>query len=74
LTVNEKHRVGKLGKRSKYDFDDVPLEQLYPTEDFLENDKLALILMKVVKEGYDVPVITVDCGGEYFVLDGHHRS
>jgi hypothetical protein len=56
------------------DFDDVPLKQLYPTEDFLENDKLALILMKVVKEGYDVPVITVDCGEEHFVLDGHHRS
>jgi len=60
--------------RLHHDFDDVPLEQLYPTEDFLENDKLALILMKVVKEGYDVPVITVDCGEKYFVLDGHHRS
>jgi hypothetical protein len=56
------------------DFEEIPLEQLYPTEDFLENDKLALVLMKVVKEGYDVPIIAVKRGMDYFVLDGHHRS
>lgn len=56
------------------DFEEIPLEQLYPTEDFLENDKLALVFMKVVKEGYDVPIIAVKHGMDYFVLDGHHRS
>lgn len=56
------------------EFDVVPVDRLYPTEDFLEGDKLALIFMKVVKEGYDVPVITVECGEDFFVLDGHHRS
>jgi hypothetical protein len=56
------------------DFQEISLEQLFPTEDFLENDKLALVLMKVVREGYDVPIITVERGTDYFVLDGHHRS
>lgn len=53
---------------------DVPLEGLYPTEDFLENDKLALVFMKVIKENYDVPIIAVERGSDYFILDGHHRA
>jgi IMP dehydrogenase len=52
----------------------VPIERLFPTEDFLENDKLALVFMKTVNEGYDVPIITVEKATDYFVLDGHHRS
>jgi IMP dehydrogenase len=54
--------------------EDVPIDRLFPTEDFLENDKLALVLMKVVTEGYDVPIIAVRRGEDFFVLDGHHRS
>ncbi len=53
---------------------DIPIDDLFPTEDFLENDKLALVFMKTVNEGYDVPIIAVEKGVDYFVLDGHHRS
>jgi IMP dehydrogenase len=53
---------------------EVQLDRLYPTEDFLENDKIALVFMKIVNEGYDVPIIAVERGEDYFVLDGHHRS
>lgn len=56
------------------DLEDVPIDRLFPTEDFLENDKLALVLMKVVTEGYSVPIIAVRRGEDFFVLDGHHRS
>lgn len=60
--------------RFSFSLNDVALERVFPTEDFLENDKLALVLMKIVTEGYDVPVITVEKEGDFFVLDGHHRS
>jgi hypothetical protein len=53
---------------------DVPLGRLYPTEDFLENDKLALVFMKMIEENYDVPIIAVERGNDYYVLDGHHRA
>jgi hypothetical protein len=53
---------------------EIQLGQLYPTEDFLENDKIALVFMKIVNEGYDVPIIAVERKEDYFVLDGHHRS
>ena len=53
---------------------DIPLDKLYPTEDFLENDKLALVFMKIIEEDYDVPIIAVERGSDYFVLDGHHRA
>lgn len=62
------------GVKLEVDFEDVPLYRLYATEDFLENDKLALVFMKVVTEGYNVRIITVKRGDDYFVLDGHHRS
>jgi len=62
------------GVKLEVDLEDVSLDRLYPTEDFLENDKLALVFMKIVTEGYDVPIITVKRGEDYFVLDGHHRS
>lgn len=58
----------------RVDFEEISLERLYPTEDFLENDKLALVFMKIVKENYSVPIIVVQSREDYFVLDGHHRS
>ncbi len=39
------------GTKLGVDLEDVPIDRLFPTEDFLENDKLALVLMKVVTEG-----------------------
>lgn len=56
------------------DLEEIPLGRLYPTEDFLENDKLALVFRKTVEENYDVPITAVESGGDYFVLDGHHRA
>ena len=56
------------------DLEEVPLDQLYPTEDFLENDKLTLVFMKIIAENYDVPIIIVKREPDYFVLDGHHRT
>jgi len=56
------------------DLEEVPLNRLYPTEDFLENDKLTLVFMKIIAEDYNVPIITVKRGPDYFVLDGHHRT
>jgi len=56
------------------DFEEVSVEELYPTEDFLENDKLALVFVKTVRENYDVPIIVVQRGEAFFILDGHHRS
>jgi hypothetical protein len=56
------------------DLEEISLERVYPTEDFLENDKLALVFKKTVEEGYDVPITVVNSGKDYFVLDGHHRA
>jgi hypothetical protein len=53
---------------------DVPVDQLFPTEDFLENDKLALVFRAVVTQGYDAPIISVEREDDYFVVDGHHRA
>jgi hypothetical protein len=56
------------------DFENVPIDRLHPTENFLEKDKLALVFMKVIAEDYDVPIIAVERMENFFVLDGHHRS
>jgi IMP dehydrogenase len=56
------------------DLEEISLERVYPTEDFLENDKLALVFKKTVEEGYDVPITVVNSDKDYFVLDGHHRA
>jgi len=53
---------------------DVSLDLLYPTREFLEKDKLALVLMKTMIENYDVPIIATKHRNDYFILDGHHRA
>ncbi|MEM3745040.1 MAG: ParB N-terminal domain-containing protein [Candidatus Bathyarchaeia archaeon] len=62
------------GAKLGIEFKVLPVKSLCPTEDFLEKDKLAVILMKIIDEGYRVPIITVRKGGEYYIVDGHHRS
>ena len=62
------------GAKLSVEFRVLPVRSLCSTENFLEKDKLALIFMKIIDEGYRVPIITVRKGGEYYVLDGHHRS
>jgi len=61
------------GVELSVEFENVSLDRLYPTEEFLEKDKLALVFVKRIKEGYDIPIIAVKRGGDY-ILDGHHRS
>ena len=56
------------------ELEDVGFENLFPTEAFLEKDKLALVLQKSVTEEYNVPIIAVKQDDNYFILDGHHRS
>jgi hypothetical protein len=58
----------------RVNLEEIPLERVYPTEDFLENDKLALVFKKTVEENYDVPITVVNSGRDYLVLDGHHRA
>jgi len=48
------------------DFEDVPVDRLYPTESFLEKDKLALVFMKIIAEDYDVPIIAVERVEDFF--------
>lgn len=58
----------------KVDVQEILLERVYPTEDFLENDKIALVFKKTVEENYDVPITVVKSCNDFFVLDGHHRA
>lgn len=62
------------GAKLNVEFSALPVRSLCPTEEFLEKDKLALILMKILNEGYRVPIITVRKGGSYYILDGHARD
>ena len=56
------------------EYEKIPLEMFYPTESFLEEDKLALVFMKVVQERYSIPICALKHERDYFILDGHHRS
>jgi IMP dehydrogenase len=60
--------------RLRVDLEEINLERTYPTEDFQESDKLALVFRKIVEENYDVPITVVNSGNDYFILDGHHRA
>jgi len=72
---NDKRSLEMIyGVMLQVDIEDVPLERLFPTEDFLENDKLALVFMKILTEDYNVPIIVVKDKQDYFVIDGHHRA
>jgi len=62
------------GVKIEVDLEEVALDKVFPTEEFLENDKLALVFMKVIAEDYGVPITTVKRNGDYFVVDGHHRA
>jgi len=56
------------------DFREINLDELHPTETFLEKDKLSLVFQRIMEEDYRVPIIAVEQGGQYFIIDGHHRS
>jgi len=62
------------GVKLTVNLEEIQLDRVFPTEDFLENDKLALVFRKAVEEDYCVPITVVEKGSEYFVLDGHHRA
>ena len=51
----------------------ISFPKLYATEKFLELEKLAIVLKKTLIENYDLPIVAITTGSEYFVIDGHHR-
>ncbi|WP_461863009.1 ParB/RepB/Spo0J family partition protein [Thermococcus sp.] len=51
----------------------IPLENLIPTQEELSEAKL-LVVLQEIKHGYDAPVIVIEFGGSYYVIDGHHRA
>jgi uncharacterized ParB-like nuclease family protein len=55
-------------------FREINLEELHPTETFLEKDKLSIVFQKIMEEDYRVPIIAVEQNGQYFIIDGHHRA
>lgn len=49
------------------------IEELYATEPYLESEKLTVVYMKMMKEKYDIPIITVRKNSKLYIIDGHHR-
>lgn len=46
---------------------------LYLTQEYLESDKLGLVLRETLLRGYEAPIIAVRGFDGIYVLDGHHR-
>jgi hypothetical protein len=46
----------------------VSINKLLTTEDFLEKDKLAIVLLKVFKEGYHISIIVTELNKDFFIL------
>lgn len=52
----------------------IPAEIVSPTEDFLEADKLVMVLKAFLYENYRVPIICIESPSRrIYVVDGHHR-
>ncbi|MEM2940741.1 MAG: hypothetical protein QW304_04205 [Thermoproteota archaeon] len=52
----------------------IPVEMIFPTEDFLEADKLVAVLKAFLYENYRVPIICIESPSRrIYVVDGHHR-
>ncbi|MGQ9478885.1 MAG: hypothetical protein ACUVQ0_02540 [Thermoproteota archaeon] len=50
------------------------MERVFPTEDFLEADKLVATLKAFIYENYRVPIVCLELPGhKRYVIDGHHR-
>jgi IMP dehydrogenase len=54
--------------------DILEVDGLIPTEPFLEDDKVKLVMDKVMKEGYNVPIIVLEHDKKSYIIDGHHRA
>jgi IMP dehydrogenase len=54
--------------------DRLEVDDLIPTEPFLEDDKVRLVRDKVMKEGYNVPIIVLEHDKKLYIIDGHHRA
>ncbi|MCD6369870.1 MAG: ParB N-terminal domain-containing protein [Thermoproteales archaeon] len=50
------------------------LKELYATEPFLEDDKLALVARKYFLGGYSPPLVVLRSAGDIYLIDGHHRA
>ncbi|WP_461866858.1 ParB/RepB/Spo0J family partition protein [Thermococcus sp.] len=51
----------------------IPLDRVIPTQGELSEVKL-LVVLQEIKHGYDAPIIVLECRGDYYVIDGHHRA
>jgi len=54
----------------RVDVQEIRLERVYPTKDFLENDKIASVFKKTVEENYDVPITVVKSSNDFLSLTG----
>lgn len=50
------------------------INNLIPTQPFLEKEKLKRVIKKSINENYYVPIIAMEHRGEFYIIDGHHRT